>query len=192
MIERRQAVRALLSDRGELLVVAGLGSPCYDVRAAGDHPLNFYNWGAMGSAVMVGLGLALSRPTQPVLVLVGDGEMLMGLGSLATLAQHKPANLSIVILDNEEYAETGMQETATAFGVDLAAVATACAAPWSQTLKNAENVSALKDAIHRCDCLKVAVLKIAKGDVPRTIPIRDGVTIKTRFRSHLLGSHVEP
>lgn len=192
MIERRQAVRDLLAERGDLIVVAGLGSPCYDVRAAGDHPLDFYNWGAMGSAVMVGLGLALSRPKQPVLVLVGDGEMLMGFGSLATLAQHKPANLTIVILDNEEYAETGMQETATACGVDLAAVAAACAAPWTTTLRKQGDVASLRDTLHRCDGLKVAVLKIAKGDVPRTVPIRDGVAIKMRFRSKLLGAGIEP
>lgn len=192
MIERRKAVRELLADRGELIVVAGLGSPCYDVRAAGDHPLDFYNWGAMGSAVMVGLGLALPRPAQPVLVLVGDGEMLMGMGSLATLAQHKPANLTIVILDNEEYAETGMQETATAFGVDLSAVAAACAAPWTRTLRAQQEVSLLKEALHRRDGLKVAVLKIAKGDVPRTVPMRDGVAIKMRFRSRLFGAEIDP
>lgn len=192
MIERRQAVRDLLADRGELIVVAGLGSPCYDVRAAGDHPLDFYNWGAMGSAVMVGLGLALSRPDQPVLVLVGDGEMLMGMGSLATLAQHKPANLTIIILDNEEYAETGMQETATAFGVDLADVAAACSAPCTKTLKSQQEVSGLRDALHRRDGMKVAALKIAKGDVPRTVPLRDGAAIKLRFRSQLLGADIEP
>ena len=192
MIERREAVRTLLANRKELIVVAGLGSPCYDVRAAGEHPLDFYNWGAMGSAVMVGLGLALSRPKQPVLVLVGDGEMLMGMGSLATLAQHKPANLAIVILDNEEYAETGMQETATAFGVDLAAIAAACATPWTRTLRAQQDVPSLRDALHRCDGLKVAILKIAKGDVPRTVPMRDGVAIKVRFRSRLLGTGIEP
>jgi len=192
MIERRQAVRDLLAERGELIVVAGLGSPCYDALAAGDHPLDFYNWGAMGSAVMVGLGLALSRPNQPVLVLVGDGEMLMGFGSLATLAQHKPANLTIVILDNEEYAETGMQETATAFGVDLAAVAAACAAPSTKTIRDQRDVGSIRDAMHRCNGLKVAVLKIAKGDVPRTVPIRDGVAIKMRFRNRLLGPDFEP
>lgn len=192
MIERRQAVRDLLAERGELIVVAGLGSPCYDVRDAGDHPLDFYNWGAMGSAVMVGLGLALSRPNQPVLVLVGDGEMLMGLASLATLAQHKPANLTLVILDNEEYAETGMQETATACGVDLAAVASACAAPWTKTLQDQNDVPSIREAMHRGDGMKVAVLKIARGDVPRTVPIRDGVAIKMRFRSRLIGADIEP
>ncbi|MEM9029356.1 MAG: thiamine pyrophosphate-dependent enzyme [Pseudomonadota bacterium] len=146
----------MLADRGELIVVAGLGSPCYDVRAAGDHHVEVFNWGAMGSAVMVGLGLALARPDQPVLVLIGDGEMLMGIGSLASLVQHQPANLSIVILDNEEYAETGMRETAIAFGVDLAAIAAACATPWTKTLTGQRDVLQLRKAMHMPDGLEVA------------------------------------
>jgi thiamine pyrophosphate-dependent acetolactate synthase large subunit-like protein len=105
MIERRSAVASILSDRTQLIAVAGLGSPVYDVYAAGDHPLNFYNWGAMGSAAMVGLGLALAKRERPVIVFTGDGEMLMGLGSIATIAQHQPSNLSIIVLDNEQYAE---------------------------------------------------------------------------------------
>lgn len=187
MIERRSAVAELLADRGDLLVVAGLGSPVYDVYAAGDHDQNFYNWGAMGSAVMVGLGLALAQPDRPVLVLAGDGEMLMGLGALATLAQHKPRNLTIVVLDNEQYAETGMQRTATGHGTDLAAVAQACGAD-ANTLRDQATIARLRRDMHRCKALSVAVLKIDEGDVPRTTPIRDGATIKTRFRAALLGS----
>src|SRR4029453_15523598 len=121
----RPAVSQLLSDRRNMLVVAGLGSPVYDVFAAGDSALNFYDWGAMGSAAMVALGLAVGQPDRPVLVFTGGGGMLMGLGAFSTIAQHRPPNLSIVILDNEQYAETGMQQTATGFGTDLAAVARA-------------------------------------------------------------------
>src|SRR5207248_1342822 len=100
-IHRRQLVARLLADRGDmLLVISGLGSPTYDCAAAGDHPLNFYLWGAMGSAVTVGLGLglALAQPKRPVLVVTGDGEMLMGLGALATVAVKKPDNLAIVVI----------------------------------------------------------------------------------------------
>ncbi len=84
-------VAALLRDPGDLLVVTGLGAPSYDAAAAGDRPLNFYLWGAMGGAAMVGLGLALAQPSRRVLVLTGDGEMLMGMGSLATIAAAAPA-----------------------------------------------------------------------------------------------------
>src|SRR5262245_25520812 len=120
---RRATVARILADRGDMLVVTGLGSPTYDCAAAGDHPLNFYLWGAMGSAVTVGLGLALAQPNRRVLVITGDGEMLMGLGALATAGAKKPDNLAVVVVDNERYGETGMQPTHTSTGVDLAGVA---------------------------------------------------------------------
>src|SRR5450432_4662072 len=95
-LDRREAVKALLVDRGALLVVTGLGSSSYDVFDAGEHPGNFYLWGAMGGAAMVGLGLALAQPKRPVAVITGDGEMLMGMGSLATIGIQRPGNLAIV------------------------------------------------------------------------------------------------
>jgi len=103
-LPRRDAIARILAERTDTLVVTGLGSPTYDCAAAGDHPLNFYLWGAMGSAVTVGLGLALAQPKRRVLVITGDGEMLMGLGALATVAVKRPNNLSIVVADNEHYA----------------------------------------------------------------------------------------
>src|SRR3984957_18239971 len=126
MLDRRDLVRQLLIDRGDLVVVCGLGSPTYDVAAAGDHPLNFYLWGAMGGAAMIGLGLALPRTERRVAVLTGDGEALMGLGSLATIGVKQPANLAIVVLDNQHYGETGMQPSHTRDGVGLVAIARAC------------------------------------------------------------------
>src|SRR5689334_23580907 len=125
-MQRREVVASVLADRGDLLVVSGLGSTTYDCAAAGDHPLNFYLWGAMGQAAMMGLGLALAQPKRRVLVVTGDGEMLMGLGALATIGVQQPKNLTVVVIDDERYGETGMQRTHTAFGVDLAAVAKAC------------------------------------------------------------------
>src|SRR6202046_1810234 len=126
MLDRRDFVRQLLIDRGDLLVVPGLGSATYDVAAAGDHPLNFYLWGAMGGTAMIGLGLALARPDRRVAVLTGDGDMLMGLGSLATIGVKQPRNLRILVLNNAHYGETGMQPSPTHAGVDLTAVALAC------------------------------------------------------------------
>ena len=108
-LDRRAATARLLRDRGDALVVTGLGNPTYDVAAAGDTPLNFYFWAAMGGAAMAGLGLALAQPRRRVLVVTGDGEMLMGLGSLATIGAEQAWNLGIVVLDNEHYGETGMQ-----------------------------------------------------------------------------------
>jgi thiamine pyrophosphate-dependent acetolactate synthase large subunit-like protein len=100
-LRRRDVIPALLADRGDLLVVSGLGSTTYDCAAAGDHPLNFYLWGAMGGAAMIGLGLALAQPKRRVLVVTGDGEMLLGLGALATIAVRRPANLAVAVIDNE-------------------------------------------------------------------------------------------
>jgi thiamine pyrophosphate-dependent acetolactate synthase large subunit-like protein len=83
------------------------GPRTYDIAALGDHDRNFYLWGAMGGAVMIGLGIALAQPKLPVVVITGDGEMLMGMGSLATVGLQKSGNLSIVVLDNEVYGKTG-------------------------------------------------------------------------------------
>ncbi len=124
-MKRRPLVRELLRDRGGLLVIGGLGAPAWDITAAGDIPENLPLWGGMGGAAMMGLGLALAQPSRRVLVITGDGEMLMGVGALATIAVQKPANLSIVVQDNEHYGETGMQETHTRHGVDLAGMARA-------------------------------------------------------------------
>src|SRR5258708_29356434 len=121
-LDRRKAVAQILARRGDALVVAGLGAPCWDITAAGDSPLNFYTWGGMGSAAMIGLGLALAQPRRRVLVITGDGEMLMGLGSLATIAVQQPRNLAIVVLDNEHYGETCMQRAPTHAGADLAQI----------------------------------------------------------------------
>src|SRR5215211_7748433 len=125
MLDRREFVKKLLADRGDMLVVTGLGSPSYDVAAVGDDPRNFYLWAAMGSAAMVGLGVALAQPRRRVLVITGDGEMLMGIGSLATIGVQQVTNLSIVVLDNQHYGETGMQASHTSYGVDLVAMAKA-------------------------------------------------------------------
>jgi thiamine pyrophosphate-dependent acetolactate synthase large subunit-like protein len=187
MIKRREAVAEIVNRRDSILVVAGLGSPTYDVFAAGDHDLNFYLWGAMGSAAMVGLGLALAQPDRSVVVFTGDGEMLMGLGSFATIAQHRPPNLSIVVLDNEQYAETGMQTTATGLGADLAEIARASGLPGAVTIRSEDEVRALRSRIDDRAETIVAILKIEPGDQRRTAPLREGAAITHRFRTALLG-----
>src|SRR6185436_16192120 len=99
-------------------------------------------WGAMGGAVMMGLGLALAQPDLPVVVITGDGEMLMGLGSLATVGLQKPGNLSIVVLDNEVYGETGGQVSHTAAVADLVGVAKACGIADSRAMTTMAEVEA--------------------------------------------------
>ena len=187
LLQRRDVVRALLAERGELLVVAGLGAPAWDATDAGDHPLNFPLWGGMGGAVMIGLGLALAQPRRKVLVLTGDGEMLMGLGSLATAGVSQAKNLSVVVLDNEVYGETGMQSTHTAFGVDLAATAKACGFVSTSTATRENNIAALRTAIHESDGPMFAQIKVAAEQMPLVLPPRDGAHLKNRFREALLG-----
>jgi thiamine pyrophosphate-dependent acetolactate synthase large subunit-like protein len=181
MMERREFVRRLLADRGDLAVVCGLGSPTYDVAAAGDHKLNFYLWGAMGGAAMIGLGLALARPDRRVAVLTGDGEALMGLGSLATIGVKQPANLAIVVLDNQHYGETGMQPSHTHDGIDLVAVARACKFPEARAISDIAEAGAVRDLLHAGRGPILVQARIASGDTPRVLPNRDGHAIKLRF-----------
>jgi thiamine pyrophosphate-dependent acetolactate synthase large subunit-like protein len=184
-LERRAAVRALLAARGDALVVAGLGSPAYDLFAAGDHPRNFYLWGAMGGAAMIGLGLALARPGESVIVITGDGEMLMGLGSLATIAAARPANLALAVLDNRRYGETGMQVSHTGLGVDLVGMARAAGFAWAIDVRDAEALALLAGRLRDRDGPGFASIRIAADETPRVLPPRDGVELKNRFRREL-------
>jgi thiamine pyrophosphate-dependent acetolactate synthase large subunit-like protein len=186
-LNRREVVTALLAGRSDLLVVAGLGATAWDVASVADHPLDFPLWGAMGGAAMVGLGLAFAQPSRKVLVITGDGEILMGMGSLATIAAQRPRNLRIVVVDNECYAETGLQRTHTAFGADIAAIALACGFPHARTAREADEIEPLREDIHQLDDLFLAVIKVAPTDNPKALPPRDGAYLKNRMRAALLG-----
>jgi thiamine pyrophosphate-dependent acetolactate synthase large subunit-like protein len=181
-LDRRAVVAELVRERGDLLVVSGLGSASYDLFAAGDHDLNFYLWGAMGSAAMIGLGLAAARPERPVLVLTGDGEQLMGFGALATVALRRPRNLAIVVLDNGHFGETGMQGSHTGQGIELTRVAEACGFPAPALITGMDALPALRARIHARGGPTFAAVKIAAVNVPRVLPPRDGVYLKNRVR----------
>jgi len=186
LLDRRAAVARLLRDRGDLLVVTGLGSPTYDVAAAGDHERNFYLWGAMGGAALVGLGLALAQADTPVLVVTGDGEMLMGMGGLATIALQRPGNLTIAVLDNGLYGETGGQASHTAGATDLVAVAKGCGIANARTLTGMAEVEAAAGALHAGgDGPTFLCLRVAVSDAPRVLPSRDGAMVAHRMRMAL-------
>ena len=187
LLDRRQVVATLLAKRGDLLVVTGLGAPTYDVAAAGDDPRNFYLWGAMGGAAMVGLGLATAQPGRAIAVVTGDGEQLMGMGSLATIGARRPANLSIVVLDNERYGETGGQLTHTARGVDLAGVARACGFDEVLSVRTEDQVQSLRDRLQRRQGCLFALVKVDPADLPRVLPPRDGALLARRFRESVVG-----
>jgi thiamine pyrophosphate-dependent acetolactate synthase large subunit-like protein len=187
-LDRREVVTQLLHGRGNALVVSGLGSSTFDVFAAGDSPLNFYLWGAMGGAAMVGMGLALAQPTRRILVVTGDGEMLMGMGSLATIGAQPPKNLAIVVLDNQSYGETGMQPSHTARGVDLAGIASAANFETTATIYTRAELDAWINAVWTGTAPLLAVVKITASQPPLRFPLRDGTHIKNRFREALLGA----
>ncbi len=181
-LARRAVVARLLAGRGEALLVTGLGASSWDAAAAGDDPRNFYLWGAMGGAAACGLGLALAQPRRRVLVLTGDGEMLMGLGSLATVAVAGARNLAIVVLDNERYGETGGQRTHTAHGVDLAAVAAAAGFPVSFTVERADALEHGLALAHAGAGPVMVVVKVRHESPPLVVPPRDGALLARRFR----------
>lgn len=189
--DRRDVVRRLLAGRGTMLVVAGLGSPAWDITAAGDDPLNLPLWGAMGAAVPIGLGLALAQPGRRVLVITGDGEMLMGIGSLATVAIPAPANLAIAVLNNGCYGETGGQASHTArraeggAGVDLAAIARGAGIGAAIDVGANGDLDAAVAALRGAPGPVFASIRIRQGAGPLVLPPRDGATLKDRFRAAL-------
>ena len=185
-LPRRDVVAALLRNRGDMLVVTGLGSPTYDVHAAGDHDGNYYLWGAMGGAALIGLGLAQAQPDKHVVVITGDGEQLMAFGSLATIAVAKPRNLDIVVIDNHHFGETGMQTSHTGRGVDLATIAATCGFAPTRTVSTLGEVEVLADTLRTPAAgPRLFVIKVAADSPPRSMPSRDAVYIKNRFRAHL-------
>ena len=186
-LDRRVTVKAILAERGNTLLVTGLGSSCYDAGTM-DHPNTYYLWGAMGGAAMIGAGLALAQPTRRILVITGDGEMLMGLGSLATIGAEKIRNLAIAVIDNELYSETGMQPTHTSRGVDLAGVAKAAGFPMTGTVSTLPEVKAWIPKLYQTPGPVFLDIKVNANRYPLSIRLRDGAHIKNRFRENLLGS----
>jgi thiamine pyrophosphate-dependent acetolactate synthase large subunit-like protein len=182
-LDRRDVVKALLADRRELLVVPGLGSATWDAAAADGDPRNFYLWGAMGGAAMIGLGLALAQPARPVAVITGDGEQLMGLGGLATIGVRRPRNLTVVVLDNRHFGETGMQESHTGLGTDLCGVARACNFDWVAEASDMVGVEDVRKRFHGMTGCGFARVPIAAVDRDRVLPEHDGVKIKNNFRA---------
>jgi thiamine pyrophosphate-dependent acetolactate synthase large subunit-like protein len=185
LLDRRQVVSTLLANRKDVVAIGGLGASTNDITAAGDHARNFYLWGGMGGAAMIGLGLALAQPELPVLVITGDGEMLMGMGSLATIGLQKPSNLSIVVLDNEAYGETGGQTSHTA-AADLVGVARACGIGDACAISTMAEVEAFAKAVHDISAgPRFANVKIDSANVERILPSRDGTYIVNRIRGDL-------
>jgi thiamine pyrophosphate-dependent acetolactate synthase large subunit-like protein len=186
LLDRRSVVAALLKGRKDAIVVGGLGASTYDIAAAGDHDRNFYLWGAMGGAVMIGLGVALAQPKLPVVVITGDGEMLMGMGSLATVGLQQPKNLSIIVLDNEVYGETGGQASHTGSHTDLIGVAKSCGIKDAKGLSTMSEIEAFAASMQDVSAgPRFASVKIDSANLERVLSSRDGVFILNRLRGSL-------
>ncbi|MEK9692610.1 MAG: thiamine pyrophosphate-dependent enzyme [Rhodospirillaceae bacterium] len=186
-LQRRPVVTKILEPRKDELLITGLGAPTWDVASVSDHQNNFYLWGGMGGAVSTGLGLALAKPERRVLVFTGDGEMLMGMGSLATVAVQKPKNFAVIVLDNERYGETGMQKTATASGVDLSLVARGVGFHIARTIWTEDELSEATNEIYSAHGPVFYNIKVQPSDDPMVLPEKDGLTMKHRFKVQLLG-----
>ncbi|MDA0230031.1 MAG: thiamine pyrophosphate-dependent enzyme [Proteobacteria bacterium] len=189
-LDRRDVVRAILAKRGDALVVAGLGSPAWDCAAVENNPLDFLLWGAMGNTASIGLGLALAQPHRRVLIITGDGDMTMGLGTLAAIGTQRPANLAIVVLDNERHGETGMQHGHTAHQLDLAGVATNCGFAETRLVRDQAGLADALPIILEAVGPIAAIIKIKAENLPRVLPPRDGAFLKDRFRNALLGEEI--
>jgi len=184
--DRREFVARLMKALPEAtLVVTGLGSATYDVFAAGDRDRNYYLWGAMGGSTSLALGLALAQPDKPVVVVTGDGEQLMGIGTLATIGAKQPRNLTVVVLDNGRFGETGMQLSHTSLGTDLVAVAKGCAIEDAFVVATADRSAELAARIARREGPTFVRVLIEPNEPPRALPPRDGAFIKNRFRMAL-------
>ena len=187
-LNRSDVMKKIMAVRNDALVITGLGSPGWDLAASDHRPDNFYSWGGMGCAISMGLGCALAQSDKKVWVITGDGEALMGLGSLATVAVQRPSNLAVIVLDNEHYGETGMQRTHTSHGTDIAAIASGAGIQTTMTVNNPETLERLTTALTSGLLPMVAVIKVAADKPNLILPSRDGVYIKNQFRQAVLGA----
>ena len=183
--DRREFVSKLLGALPHALVVTGLGSASYDVFAAGDRDKNYYLWGAMGASTSLALGLALAQPDKSVIVITGDGEQLMGIGSLGTIAAKQPRNLTIVVLDNGHFGETGMQCSHTSLGTDLVAVAKGFGIVNAFSVDSTERCGEIADRAAARQETTFVQVRIDANEPPRALPPRDGTYVKNRFRAAL-------
>ena len=190
-LRRRDVAKKVVEAGGdEFLLISGLGSSNWDFTAAGDRDTFFPLWGAMGGAVPIGLGLAIAQPTRRVVVATGDGEMLMGVGSLATVAMQMPKNLAILVFDNERYGETGMQETATALRANLEKIAQGCGIVTTKTIRKKSELLSILPYIFDEDGPLFFVIKVRAEPLDFVLPPKDGAFLKDRFRSAVLrGEH---
>ena len=188
-LERGEAVPALIGRHQDFLIVAGLGGTASDVGAVTGDAAHVYSLaGAMGAACMMGLGLALARPDKRVLVVTGDGELLMNVGALATVAVVDPANLAILCVDNGHYGETGWQKSHTSLGVDLEQIAIGCGIKHTCTVAAARDIAAGARLLREGNGASFVCLRVKPTEPPAFKRNFDASLQRDRFRAALGGT----
>ena len=187
ILDRADAVPAIIGDHNDFLIVTGLAGTSKDLAHLtrdGDHL--FTMGGAMGAACSMGLGLALAQPTRKVLVATGDGELLMNLGSLATIAVLNPPNLSILCVDNGHYGETGYQKSHTSLGVDLETVAQGSGIKTTRTVQSEDEIADGARMLRESNGTCFVLLRVKPTDGPRFKRNLHAGECRARFRHALL------
>jgi phosphonopyruvate decarboxylase len=187
-LDRREAVPALIGHHEDFLIVSGLAGTSRDVAALTRNASNTYPMGgAMGGACMVGLGLALARRDRRVLVVTGDGELLMNVGALATIAVMNPPNLSIVCVDNGHYGETGNQKSHTSLGTDLEKMAQGAGIKLTRTVQKKADIADGARFLREGNGTVFLLLRVSTGEPPDYKRIWDPIANRNHFRVGLLG-----
>jgi thiamine pyrophosphate-dependent acetolactate synthase large subunit-like protein len=188
VLDRREAVPALIGRHQEFLIVSGLAGTSKDMAAlTADGAHLFAMAGAMGGAAMIGLGLALAQPERRVLVVTGDGEMLMNMGALATIAVMNPPNLAILCVDNGHYGETGYQKSHTSLGVDLEGAASACGIARTRTVAEASEIPEGARMLREGNGTAFLLLRVKPTDPPAAKRNLNPASCRNRFRGALQG-----
>ncbi|MBW8269170.1 thiamine pyrophosphate-dependent enzyme [Caldovatus aquaticus] len=189
VLDRREAVPRLIGRHEDFLFVGGLAGSAKDLaQLTNDGAHAYLLGGAMGAACMMGLGLALARPDRRVLVLTGDGELLMNLGALATIAVMNPPNLAIVCVDNGHYGETGWQRSHTARGVDLARIAAGAGIRATRTIASEAELEEGARFLRQGNGTCFVLLRVAPTEPPAYRRNLDPASCRERFRAALLGA----
>ena len=187
-LKRREVLARVLESRGDTLIVPSLGTSNYDLFAVSHAAENAYIWNAMGLTVPTGLGLAIAQPKRRVLVVAGDGDMMMGIGSLSVIAAQAPENLSILVMDNEMFEETGAQSGLSASRTDIAAIARGSGFEKTMTARSEDDVAKLADFLFRQSGPVLAVVKVGPSTEKPVFPSMDGPELVRTFRSAVLGA----
>ena len=188
LLDRKAAIPKLIGDSNRFLIISGLAGPAKDIGFLTKESANtFLFGGAMGGALPTSLGLALARPKDKVMCVSGDGDILMSLGSLATIGSLKPRNLIIICVDNSLYQETGGQKSHTGLGVDLEKVSIGCGFPLTLSITNEEEL--LKGSTIIDNALEGPIfilLKVNEAKPPQYSRNWSAYQAKIKFRQNLL------